>query len=76
MKKKTSVTLEANLLSELDSWARREKQNRSEFIESAVAAYCRQLERELIDEKDSRLIEKHLDSLNDEAADVLEYQGT
>ncbi|HXT97847.1 MAG TPA: ribbon-helix-helix domain-containing protein [Polyangia bacterium] len=73
MRVKTSVTLPADLLRSLDR-AGGGQGNRSRLIEQAV--------RELLDararaERDAReiaLINKHADRLNEEAADVLEYQ--
>lgn len=70
---KTSVTLPEDLLRSLDRVARGAI-NRSRLIEEAVREL---LERRLKAERDERemeIINKNADRLNDEAADVLEYQ--
>jgi metal-responsive CopG/Arc/MetJ family transcriptional regulator len=70
---KTSVTLPEDLLRSLDRVARGVT-NRSRLIEEAVRDL---LERRLKAERDQRdieIINKNADRLNDEAADVLDYQ--
>jgi metal-responsive CopG/Arc/MetJ family transcriptional regulator len=48
--------------------------NRSEFIENAVRAFIMQLMQKQQDARDLEIINRHSDSLNQEAADVLTYQ--
>ena len=74
MKVKTSVTLSEELLEVVDERARRHGGNRSDFIETAVAAFIEQLARQERDARDLALINENADDLNREALDVLEYQ--
>ena len=73
MKLKTSITLSDHLLKDVD---RRSKgrQSRSEFIETAVAAYLEHLAWQERNAKDLRVINQNASRLNKEAADVLTYQ--
>ncbi|MCP4357173.1 MAG: hypothetical protein GY796_04030 [Chloroflexi bacterium] len=73
MKVKTSITLSEDLLKEVDSKAINYK-NRSEFIEIALRKMIAQMNREQQDARDMEIINQHLDELNAEAKDVLEYQ--
>jgi len=73
MKVKTSITLSEDLLKEIDEYAG-ESKNRSEFIEEAVRAFIIRLIQREQDARDLELINRHADSLNREAADVLTYQ--
>ncbi len=73
MKVKTSITLSEDLLEEVDSMAVNYK-NRSEFIEIALRKMIAQMNREQLDARDMEIINQHLDELNAEAKDVLEYQ--
>lgn len=71
MKIKTSVTLSDALLKEID----RVDTNRSAFLERAALAYLARSSREARDLRDAKILDRHADRLNREAADVLEYQG-
>ncbi len=73
MKIKTSITLSEDLLEEVDIMAINYK-NRSEFIEIALRKMIAQMNREQQDARDMEIINQHVDELNAEAKDVLEYQ--
>ncbi len=73
MKIKTSITLSEDLLETVDRLALDYK-NRSEFIEFALRKMIAQMNREQQDERDVAIINQHLEELNAEAEDVLEYQ--
>lgn len=71
MKRKTSITLPADLLVAMD----RVDSNRSALLERAARAYLRRLEKTRREAKDVQLINARARRLNQEAQDVLEYQG-
>jgi len=48
--------------------------NRSGLLERAALAYLAQLEREERDQRDLEIINRHVDRLNRQAIDTLEYQ--
>ena len=73
MRVKTSVTLPAELLRSLDRAAGGQG-NRSRLIEQAVRALLDARARTERDAKEIALINRHADRLNEEAADVLDYQ--
>jgi metal-responsive CopG/Arc/MetJ family transcriptional regulator len=73
MKVKTSITLPEDVLKAIDKFTGKNK-NRSEFIEDAVRAFIMQLIQKRQDARDLEIINRHADSLNQEAADVLTYQ--
>ncbi|HVV48161.1 MAG TPA: ribbon-helix-helix domain-containing protein [Polyangia bacterium] len=73
MRVKTSVTLPADLLRSLDREAGGQG-NRSRLIEQAVRELLEARARAERDAKEVALINRHADHLNEEAADVLEYQ--
>jgi metal-responsive CopG/Arc/MetJ family transcriptional regulator len=73
MKKKISITLENDLVSALEKYAYPE-QNRSEMIEEAVRLYIGKIEGEQRNVRERLLLDKIADRLNQEAAEVLEYQ--
>ena len=73
MKVKTSITLPADLLTAIDNQADSFK-NRSDFIEAAVRTFLAQRQREAREARDLAIINERADRLNDEAAEVLEYQ--
>ena len=75
MKIKTSITIKDSLLTVIDQWCKHSK-SRSEFIESAVRSYINRLSREEQERRDLSIINDHADELNEEAADVLDYQVT
>jgi metal-responsive CopG/Arc/MetJ family transcriptional regulator len=65
--------LSEDVLKAIDEYTGEHK-NRSEFIEDAVRAFIMQLIQKQQDARDLELINRHADSLNREAADVLSYQ--
>ena len=71
MKVKTSVTLPATLLEEID----RRNNNRSAFLERAAKLYLAQSAKYERDARDSKILEENAEQLNREAADVLDYQN-
>ena len=71
MKVKTSVTISSTLLEEID----RHGGNRSAFLERAARLYLAQVSRSGRDAKDAALLDRRAKYLNEQAADVLEYQG-
>lgn len=74
MKVKTSITLSEDLLEGVDQRAKQQKKTRSDFIETAVWAFIKQLIRDEQNACDIEIINRRADFLNGEAADVLEYQ--
>jgi metal-responsive CopG/Arc/MetJ family transcriptional regulator len=74
MKMKTSITLSEDILKAIDKFTGKSK-NRSEFIETAVRAYIAQRTRRERNARDLEIINQHADRLNEEALDVLAYQG-
>ena len=74
MKVKTSITLSEDLLDLIDKRARSFKTNRSDFIEVAVSTFIQQQNRDEQNAKDLDIINRRADYLNEEAADVLNYQ--
>ena len=71
MRVKTSVTLPADLLTEID----RDEPNRSSFFEKAARKYLLDAEKARRTRLDSAILARISSRLNAEAADVLEYQG-
>lgn len=71
MRVKTSITLPEELLKSID----RADSNRSAFIERASRAYLARLEKARREAKDAEIINRNATRLNEEAMDVLEYQG-
>jgi metal-responsive CopG/Arc/MetJ family transcriptional regulator len=74
MKEKTSITLSGDLLAAIDRIAG-SKQSRSAFIEEVLREFLRQRARAAIQARDLERINAAARRLNDEASDVLEYQG-
>jgi len=74
MKVKTSITLSEELLKAIDKRAKQFRKNRSDFIEAAIRAFVGQLLRDEQNARDLEIINRRADYLNQEAADVLEYQ--
>ena len=74
MKVKTSITLSEKLIKAVDKRAKQYKKNRSDFIEAAMWAFIGQLARNELNARDLDIINRRADALNQEAADVLEYQ--
>ncbi len=73
MKIKTSITLSNEVLKAIDLYIG-EYRSRSEFIETAARKFIAQLARKEAERRDLELINRHSDSLNAEAEDVLSYQ--
>ncbi len=71
MRVKTSIRLPAELLKSID----RADSNRSAFIERASRAYLARLDKAPREAKDAEIINRNAARLNEEAMDVLEYQG-
>jgi metal-responsive CopG/Arc/MetJ family transcriptional regulator len=72
MKVETTIVLSEDLMSALDRQAH-DAQDRSAIIEAALRAYLAQ-PRSGEDAGDLKIINSHAAELNEEAADVLEYQ--
>ena len=73
MKVKTSVTLSDEILEAIDLHIG-EYRSRSEFLETAARKFIAQLARKEAELRDLEIINRHADSLNAEAEDVLTYQ--
>jgi metal-responsive CopG/Arc/MetJ family transcriptional regulator len=73
MKVKTSITLSDELIKAIDEYGRDYK-NRSDFIESAVRAYVKQIIRDRQNTRDIQIINRNAERLNAETADILDYQ--
>lgn len=73
VKTKTSVTLSDELLKAIGQYEKKYK-NRSEFIETAIWTFVKQLAYEQQNIYDIELINKNAERLNQEAMDVLSYQ--
>jgi len=75
MKIKTSITLSEDLLKAIEQESRQYK-NCSEFIETALWAFIKQMLRNEQNATDLEIINRRADRLNKEAEDVLTYQVT
>ena len=75
MKIKTSITLSNEVLKAIDLYIGAYR-SRSEFSETATRKFLAQLARKKAERRDLELINRHSDSLNAEAEDVLTYQVT
>ncbi|MDL1978529.1 MAG: ribbon-helix-helix domain-containing protein [Deltaproteobacteria bacterium] len=73
MKVKTSITLSAEVLKAIDLYIG-EYKSRSAFLETAARQFIIQLEQKETEQRDLEIINRHADSLNAEAEDVLTYQ--
>ena len=73
MKLKTSITLEEETVAALDREAGGTT-NRSRLIEQAILEFLDRRRRAARDARDLRLINRRARELNEEMADVLEYQ--
>ncbi|MCD6271371.1 MAG: hypothetical protein J7K30_00655 [Deltaproteobacteria bacterium] len=73
MKTKTSITLSSELLKAIDLYIG-EYKSRSAFLETAARQFILQLELKKTEQRDLEIINRHADSLNAEAEDVLTYQ--
>jgi metal-responsive CopG/Arc/MetJ family transcriptional regulator len=74
MKVKTSITISDELLKVVDKRAKQYKKNRSDFIETAIWVFIRQLIRDEENARDLEILNRRADYLNQEATDVLAYQ--
>jgi metal-responsive CopG/Arc/MetJ family transcriptional regulator len=75
MKEKTSITLSADILADVDHLAGH-KLSRSAFIESVLRHYIRENRRAQAHAQDLDRINSAADQLNSESADVLDYQAS
>ena len=73
MKVKTSITLAADVLEQLDDVAGSE--SRSALIERILRAFLHRRALDVVQAKDRALLDRDADVFNAEALDVLEYQG-
>jgi metal-responsive CopG/Arc/MetJ family transcriptional regulator len=74
MKEKTSVTLSPEVLAGIDRLAG-SKHSRSAVIERVLRRYLREKAQAAAQARDLALLNDAADSLNQEAAEVLEYQA-
>jgi metal-responsive CopG/Arc/MetJ family transcriptional regulator len=74
MKVKTSLTLSPDILKAVERSAKK-GESRSETIERLLREGVAARSRREADDRDLALIAKHVERLNAEADDVLEYQG-
>jgi len=74
MKIKTSITLDAELMKNIDEELG-VKTNKSQFIEEAVREYIERRIRKKRDLADLEILNKNAAKLNKEAEDVLSYQA-
>ena len=73
MKEKTSITLSRDVLAGIDRLGGK-RRSRSALIESILRHYLRQEERGRLQARELERLNDAAASLNEEAADVLEYQ--
>jgi metal-responsive CopG/Arc/MetJ family transcriptional regulator len=73
MKVKTSIILSKDLLRAIDEKLEADS-NRSEFIENAVWAFIAKIIRNEQNANNLEILNRSAEHLNQEAADVLEYQ--
>jgi Arc/MetJ-type ribon-helix-helix transcriptional regulator len=71
MKVKTSITLSDDLVRTIDQYDQDYK-NRSDFIETAIRAFIKQIVRDRQNKQDVEIINRNAERLNAEAADVLQ----
>lgn len=74
MKVKTSITLSRQTLRAVDRLAGRSG-GRSAVIERALVEYLERRERAARADRDRQLFDQHARTLNDETADVLDFQA-
>jgi metal-responsive CopG/Arc/MetJ family transcriptional regulator len=74
MKRKVTITLSADLLAKIDRHSRKQC-SRSAFIEKVLRDYFRDSKRQLMQERDRKLIDATADYLNEEMEDILRYQA-
>lgn len=73
MKIKTSITLSDDLIRSIDLYGHAYK-NRSDFIETAIRVFIKQIIRNQQNTRDIEIINRNAERLNAEASDVLAYQ--
>ena len=73
MEIKTSITLSNEVIEAIDLHIGQYR-SRSEFLETAARYFLVQLARKEAEQRDLDIINRHADSLNAEAEDVLTYQ--
>jgi len=74
MKEKTSVTLSPEVLAGIDRLAGT-KRSRSAIIERVLRKYLREQAKAAAEARDLAILNDAADRLNQEAADVLDYQA-
>jgi metal-responsive CopG/Arc/MetJ family transcriptional regulator len=74
MKEKTSITLSPDVLAGIDRLAGT-RHSRSAVIERVLRRYLREKARAAAESRDLALLNEAADRLNQEAAEVLEYQA-
>jgi metal-responsive CopG/Arc/MetJ family transcriptional regulator len=74
MKEKTSITLSTEVLSGIDQLAG-SKHSRSAVIEYVLRSYLKEQARARVQAHDLEQLNRTADALNEEVADVLEYQA-
>jgi metal-responsive CopG/Arc/MetJ family transcriptional regulator len=74
MKEKTSITISPEVLAGIDRLAGT-KHSRSAVIERVLRRYLRERERTAEQRRDLALLNESANSLNLEAADILDYQA-
>lgn len=73
MQVKTTITLPAELLQTVDEKSG-DYGSRSRLIERALRTFLARYQTEAEEARDVAIIERHIDELNAEAEDALEYQ--
>jgi metal-responsive CopG/Arc/MetJ family transcriptional regulator len=74
MRTNISITLTKELLRAVDRRAKQQRTTRSNFVEAAVRVFIARLPRDERNARDREIIDRNAHFLNQEAADVLEYQ--
>ncbi|RMD98206.1 MAG: CopG family transcriptional regulator [Calditrichaeota bacterium] len=74
MKAKTTITIDADLLDELNRLSNKEKKSRSAIIEELIKNFLDKNKFALSSQNEIAQINKIADELNKEAMDVLNYQ--
>lgn len=73
MKTEASIKLSEDVVKAIDERVAN-TQDRSEFIEAVLWTFLRQTIRQEQEQRDFEILNRHAEELNEEAADVLEYQ--
>lgn len=74
MKVKTSITLESDLLKAVDRLSGKNGRSRSAFIERAIREFIATEQRQLREQRDRTILDKHAEELSELMEDVLRYQ--